>query len=685
MPNLLHGDFLIEYFFKTGGAQALAEAYFPLIKEEIAEKLAKIRTYQPYVHPHASFIAAKEVWKTFAPQVQKDVSQLQEKHRTVSVEAISCMTELFLASQSIPHEFIKKMLSFQIQQHGNFLKPDPSFEGRNFALFGFETPSDWFGDRFIQLMSQSVINIASFAKSKGYKVSLEEARLDLINTATTSLKSAFSSKISDQDILNYISQELYMLGIEEKRAYKAWQNVLLCKRLLDEVGDAVFIDPVLSHELSSFANQAVNVEQFSLPQELQLRNFSELMKLQAYLEAVYPKSVNSLDLPQTAASVVDVEKRCPELVEKKIYVSVKEVDLADLALHISLRETWDWERDEKNWSRLQKEFPQLATVVATTDDERYSALEHLDVNVRFEVDQLARTSIVKADPEAIKEALSAADEHKQWLSFRSNGKGTLTLKGISKAQELLSQLEGSETLAEYTQDGTHFYNFAVVEKQHQKRILAFAEAKNDALFAKVVDNKLERAYSEVREKSPSSFQKKDGSWKPFTEVKDQVGALLYASLLRSLEKEAVDKETKYDFQFYAAHRFVPYLKKARAALEKNPDDPQWLKEDVADLGWGLKKQTLCVAHNDTAALDNKEIFSLPVGSFSSVMVNPSGQSSFYHVISLQGASKATSKSVELPHAILAHEARREAVTGYIKMLKEKETLFAPQSSQDEAL
>jgi len=55
-------------------------------------------------------------------------------------------------------------------------------------LFGYHTAEDWFGPRFVKLVSEFVINSAKIAEQRGYKVSKEETLVDLMRNVETSFQ-----------------------------------------------------------------------------------------------------------------------------------------------------------------------------------------------------------------------------------------------------------------------------------------------------------------------------------------------------------------------------------------------------------------------------------------------------------------------------------------------------------------
>ena len=83
-----------------------------------------------------------------------------------------------------------------------------------------------------------------------------------------------------------------------------------------------------------------------MPSSLQLGDFRSLLKLQVYLEAVAvdPSRLKiDLRIPAQLASLEQIEKRTPELVQRPIEIEWSEASKVELSKAISVKETWAWE------------------------------------------------------------------------------------------------------------------------------------------------------------------------------------------------------------------------------------------------------------------------------------------------------------------------------------------------------
>ena len=150
--------------------------------------------------------------------------------------------------------------------------------------------------------------------------------------------------------------------------------------------------------------------------------------------------------------------------------------------------------------------------------------------------------MVEEQPDKIKLALAKSEPKQSSVGLRMRG-GELPFSGIKNSSELISLLEKAALKNEnpnaantrlnfYTLDGENFYTIQVISRETTKKILTYEEAAKDGTLDKLLDKRLEDAYPEMRKKDFHYFQLSSGQWKPFKEVKDQVGK---TSVCRSFE------------------------------------------------------------------------------------------------------------------------------------------------------
>src|SRR5262249_29767600 len=138
-----------------------------------------------------------------------------------------------------------------------------------------------------------------------------------------------------------------------------------------------------------------------------------LLKFQSYIEAVSTAPRTSLNLPKSFSSVAEVEKRMPELVQRRCQLIWKEVKKEEIAQRITLKETWHWEGTEEGWQVLQERFPFLAREQTKSSAGRLNMLDALETGERLKIDAFTRQKILEKHPEWIEEAFDRVSARKE--------------------------------------------------------------------------------------------------------------------------------------------------------------------------------------------------------------------------------------------------------------------------------
>ena len=670
MPNLLHDDFLEKSILRPQLAERLAAAFFPFLSRDLEERLERVKSYQPYVHPEVPFICADKVWESLAPKVNEHLQELKAQLKA-QPKTLSLLASLFLEQKKIPPDLVKRMLLLQQKQY-SWISPDPTLERRDLSLFGFDSVKDWFGEAFIDLISQTILSGAARAKREGITLSLEEARGDLLHNAITGAEKTYGQKISLEDASRYLFEEAKLLGFEETSMVAAWQKVLLFSRLLDMSGKTLLHDPLFYDGFAAFANESAKVDLYELPQELRLGAFDDLLRFQFYLEKTAPEHALRADLPEELLSVEEVEKRCPELISSALRLEWREVDLATLSLDIPLKETLNWEGETAHWTLLKKEFPVLEKEEGGTMDSRLAFLDALFEKKRKAIDQFAREQMVKNDSPRLAAAFEQAPLHHEWVSFRMKGTHPLPFKGVKDLQAFWKALQSSEQLENFSEDGVHYLTVRVLERAQNKKLLTFAEVKSDPLFSELLERKLEMSCKEMALRD-ASFRTKEGGVKPLSEVKERVGALLLAPLFRALERALGCEGKQPSLDFYAWNRFVPFVQRVKAELEQN-ETSFWISSEKtgARVPWLIQKREALLTRKDPQGFDVEELFALAPPAWSSVQGSSTGAASFFHLLSRESGGVEGSEALrEKGKALLADDAKRLRFEAFLQELQEK--------------
>lgn len=532
--NLLNDSVVHKDLILTGLGEILAGHHFENFESELSERWRRAKNYSPYVHPNAPHISAKAIWGQMAPQINDLLEEVRKAPEQFSKEQLPLLFSLYCAQAEFPQPLLLQMLYYQ-QMQGGQVRPDPGLPSANVGLFGFQTIEDWFGTKFVEEIGKFILNAACIAREEGYIVKKDEAHIDLIRNVYLSLKMFDQENTpTNEQAQNAFANQIRSLGLSDTDAIALWGEVLHFRRLFNEVGESVFLDRLAIEQFKDFAKPLCTIKNYRLPSELEFSTFREMLKFQRYVEVAYEGDY--LGLPKAKRDIEVVRAEHPELVFKPCKVEMSTVTKEEVAARISLKQTWDWEAEEKNFALLQNEYPVLADAAASSIEERMEALDALSELTRFTVDKFARLALVAEHPQWIDDALSSAEREKRTLKVRIAG-GELPLSG----EHFLALLEGQDAvLSHYTTDEEVFYSIHVDEMGAGWHLLSLAESSRDGTLDSMLDSLLEVANQELN-----------------LDDSEAVATKIYSDLIASigLARENLDE--------VAIHRFDRYLEKMR--------------------------------------------------------------------------------------------------------------------------
>ncbi|MCB1109468.1 MAG: hypothetical protein KDK64_00660 [Chlamydiia bacterium] len=709
MPNFFNDGIIRRDLLGTGIGELLVKAYFEELKEELTERMTHHKKFRPYRHPTAPFISVENLWAQVLPSQKAHLDTFLYQAEEMNPETFSLLVNLYLGESAFPPNILKEYLTFQ-ERHYHWIEPDPALARANLNVFHCRSLEEWFGPRFVELAAQFVINAQLIAKERGYKVSYEEARVDLIRNGYEALQAQLKKgEVSEEELSNLWKQQLYALGMSEKEAVGVWQKVMLFRRLFEDVGGAVFVDPNIYETFYSFASKAAEIDLYRLPEALELKDFSDLMKLELYLDQVAKNRKEALMLPQAFASAEEIEKQCPQLVEKRFLVEVAEVKKEEIALGVSVKETWEWQLEKENFALLSQEFPELELKEAEDAEGYFAALEGLQPDLRERVDRFSRGKIVEQHPEWVQEALNQKHFSQREVSLSADGE-SVPFEGIKEGKRLLTlfsqavlkgdlesdpaALAAKNQLELFTEDGETYYRFHVVDRDLSKAVLTFAEANERGILDMLLQKHLEASYPKVRTKNPAAFKTEDNEWKPLSEVKNEVGRALFAATLKHLENEVAqlgvslpeDRFERLD-DFYPKYRLFPYMRVAEKEIRRGGSDSPFLKRDVSEreegklekksaleTQWSLLKETKHFKNHEKSPWFTSDVFSMVEKSWSEVAHRSNGALSFFQLREKSVPSGNFSAEMKQGQNILSQEAERHLMTHLIERIQQSNAI-----------
>jgi hypothetical protein len=184
-PNFLSSGVLKEDFFNTNLLNEFFIAYFDTLKDDFDKRVQKAKKAKFYSHPIKE-ISSLNVYKTYAPKIYNLIEKIQNSKET-NLALFEDFASLYFMQKDLPRETLRHIL-FMMQKQLGDAYIDRNIMGMDFSVFSFSSVKDWFGQDLMDLISQHIINIARISKKNGYKISYNEALIDLTNKAKTGIE-----------------------------------------------------------------------------------------------------------------------------------------------------------------------------------------------------------------------------------------------------------------------------------------------------------------------------------------------------------------------------------------------------------------------------------------------------------------------------------------------------------------
>lgn len=678
-PNLLNDGVIRNNFLATGVAEILVRDNFEALKEDFEQRIHRIKNFRAYEHPDAPFVSAKAVWQRFAPDINREWSLLQSLEG-VDADSFGHLARLYHFQSALPSEWLRRILMMHEQQYNQWLRPDPRLRQDDLALFGFHSIRDWFGNDFIDLVAEFVHNAAIEAETKGYDVSLDEAKADLQHNFAESMQKIQSAKIPLQ--ITY-KEQLRILGLDETEAASLWRKVLLFRRYFTDRGNSVFLDKLPYSEFAAIAKEQATVDLYQWPNGLKIRNALDLFTFQTYLKAVAPQEKSDpLALPSTFYSLKEIEERYPELVATRYKAKVFAVDKREASLKASLKELWAFETEEETWKSLIKEFSFLQSFSTDRSEARFSTLEKLDPVQRAKVDLFARRLLVDRHPEWIEETLKSSEGEEKELILSA---GCIELPHIDNPERLGSLFKQIPSTPEtalmelnWFESGEAVFRFENIEKITDPKIKTYEEALKDKSLIRIADRSLKAEFPKFRQKLPEELAGKE-----LADVKEEIAELMLIDLKKVIQDSTSDIQEESHF---ASRRLAAIALRAREDLVENSQNLHWIQTEGEDpLIAQFKLQRIEKQVNRTAEETwmSKEPFFLIPNQWSPIHIDIDGGVSFIYLKNRQTSREPILEQLSVGKEMLASDVQRLLAEKLLATMRKKQSVVIPLQTEEE--
>ena len=712
LPNLFNHGVLREDFLKTQLGHILVDRHFKEIEEEFGERLKRHSFFTPYVHPETPAISLRGAWGQILPQEGKKLDSLLRGGLPVDPNSFSLLVDLYLAQARFPPVFLRHYLTLQQNRlHG--IRPDPALSSIDLNLFSAWTFDEWFGKKALRLFSYLIYNGAILAEERGYLVSQDEARFELLSNGYEALRTQNPSKEwTSQELDALWARQLSYLDLTEEAAVAIWRRVMLVRRLFQDCGGAVVSDLAFYRLFHNYASQKARVDLYRLPTALRIESFEVLTHLLYYASLVGESTDQTTGLPHTFCGVRALKRRAPEVVRRRFLVEVAMLKKSDLAQNVSLKEMWEWQLDQKNFELLQTQFPQLTLGEEPGCDAGFFALEALEPQLRHKVDHYSRMQIVEQHPEWIDEGLAVAQPLKKRIHVTASGLqfglervcdgaalgGYLELSPLKgEVTADLQKLHARERLASYSEDGQAYYRIDLLDRDVEESVFTFEELTQFSLLSPMVDRFLEAKYEEMQEKEQyADLFREDGTlWKPFESVKNRVAAFVYAEVLAPLAL-SVEENLDQLGPLYLAHYFHRYMQAGRESIEQGGlDSPYLIKEGLSsshsderlppllplETQWQLTLEPLTYQSGQDSPFLNASVFEMEEGEWSSVRPTKGREWYFFQLrVKEHPTEGELRQEVEQGRELLSWEASRQLMEEIVETLDRRGGISAEEDA-----
>lgn len=674
MPNMLNDGVIRTDFIESGLARHLLLSYKDEVENGLKTQLVKQKRFRPYAHKEAPFISVRGLWKQIAP----DIDEAFEAFKSIPLDAyeknVDALLDLYQKEERLPPHMLKQFLHYQLGQM-KWVQPDQELMQGTFALFRAKHVGDWFGKEAIDLFAETILNGALVATQKGYVVSTKEAKEALYSNARNALKKQEQKNPTDGHVSQCMMRQLHALQMTEPDAISLWQKVLLFRKYVEDVGSAVFVDAMTAKNYENFAAKKVEKNVYHFAKPIRLKTFRDMLGLQCYIDAVTAPqarmSMHALDLPQAFLPAEHIEKKVPELTYQPCTVAYKSVSKKDVLVEIPVQDVWAKELDETFFQSVKKEIPALSQGGSTSLHEREKAIERLNDKEREKLDFLAREALLEQVPGLLEETLAQAEEREETLHI-SLGNLEAPLPGITDAAALRELFaSGKETIENWTQDGEHFYSFAIKTHNEPIQLVSYEEAKSKGIIDALTTRALEQYYAKHRGSHKELFQSEDGEWKPLRLVMDEVGLLAFSGLCKAIETH-VGKTL--ELSEYPKHRFDHYFSKLGVKLREATADTA---EFFAEGPWQITKEEVASIRSEKGDWYDSEAFELSPQSWSSPKHTQDGKPFIYSVSDVGVDEEKCAELIEKERALLGNEVKQELFQQLIAEFKEKDAIHLP--------
>ena len=482
--NIFGDGFFVEILCSSFGRKLL-QNNFDLVKDDF-EKVTKKHQHDTMYRHRSGKFSLEDQLKIYAPTLYEKYQSVKDFKREKNFALLNDYIDL-IYEHTLFRPKDMKMLT-RIICRDRKLGYDSSIDKRNIALFHAKNYEDILGKSSIELLSQGILYLAHIAEENGYKTTLEEAQGVIYRRAYELIGEVYT-KVQEREEKDKIFKSFASsLGIGKKDLVEAAKKIITIQKMYMDISGSLILDDVTLKSLFKDVVEKAEVVMVRDNVSLNVDGAEKALLLDSYLTAI-GKSSEFLKVPEKAYEEKNIAKNFKDLfVEKKI-LKLSKVSVDELKHDIACKKVLDFQISDTGWETLSKE---CVFVKNLEKNKRYDFLQKLSVKGKKEVDDVARTSLVSLDKEAILKALDRKPLKKEEYIYSSLVPSKLFEKGFDEKAflEKLSSESENRRLNLYTQNNKEFYRVILIKEFKNKEFLSFHQALNGGYLQALLDKKL---------------------------------------------------------------------------------------------------------------------------------------------------------------------------------------------------
>ena len=576
------------------------------------EQQDREKHYKSYAHPQASHISADSVWHKHAPKIPELLEKLQNE--TDPQKAFALRTELFLEENQFSPFALWQFLAEKQNQY-QWLQKDENMAPYSLSLFGYRSLQDWFGPKVMDYACQFILQVSSIAQKRGYQASYKEAENSLAKLNEKCFQQLqFLGLKEFPDAESYFYAKLNRLGMNKMQMVSLWREVLTFQNFFNEASHAALLDDLTLEDFEKYASEQVQVCTYMPPEHLRFRSPKDLAQLETYLAAL-GKPQDQLSLNFELKDFKDIEKENPQLIEQRVEIDYKEVDVHQAAIAVSVQAIWNWKNDPKNCQELLARFPKLKIDEKMTPSEYQACFDDLDYFTQMQIEQHIRQTLLKQDENWLANAFEKVSNKRESFNSRKSGY-KLPFKGLeisSKKEKFLHNFfsfsEEEKSFDPITFDDVHFYQITAVKSIEEPKLVRY----EDLLKDKTAEKMLHQALKKEHKKSAFADQE-------FAKVKDKVLSSYLKPIQGAILKDFVaftgDNPKQPNDIFYCNYRLYNPMRDALAYYQNSGAE----NEDAFEFNsfWNIVASTDTLIRHENNTREMDALLETPENSWSLV-------------------------------------------------------------------